>query len=244
MSICFVNSLPRLFFRLTLKPFLLIAFLFVLFSLSACRNPIDTSALDSLAKTDVDMMADTSLREMNRLIDDLLVKLYKRNPRELDKAQGMSIGQRQNQIFDTPGRLVFKELNSQQGTDAMNLAFRPDYNGDRVFALMVGLMGMVRSAYNWQDEQFMFDSLDAQKLFNAARNIEVMAWRLSASRDAQGKLLLLSNSQPGEEENLSYERLFGKMIAIQDMMAFVIADKWNRGINHAVVNVMFLPMGM
>ena len=213
-------------------------------SLFGCRNSIDTKALNRLAKTDVDMMADTSLREMNRLMEELLVKLYKRNPGELDKVSGMSIGQRQDQIFDKSGRLIFKELNDKQGTDAMSLAFYPDYQGDRVFALIVGLVGMTRSAYNWQDEQFMFDSLDAQKLFNSARNIEVMAWRLSNSKGWTGKLLLLSNSQPGEEANLSYERLFGKMIAIQDMMAFVVADKWDRGINHMVMRAVFFPMGL
>jgi len=224
-------------------PFISI-FLVLSLLLTGCSNSVDFSRFDQLAKTDVDMMADTSLREMNRLLGDLLVKLYKRNPHELDKVSGMSIGQRQDQIFDTSGRLIFKELNNKQGTDAMGLAFHPDYNGDRVFALIVGLVGMVRSAYNWQDEQFMFDSLDAQSLFNSARNIEVMAWRLSNSKGRNGELLLLSNSQPGEEENLSYERLFGKMISIQDMMAFITADKWNRSINHAVLNVVFLPMGI
>jgi len=212
--------------------------------LPACRSMIDTSSLNSLAKTDIDMIADTSQNEMNRLMLELLEKLYKRNPHELDKVSGMSIGQRQNQIFDTPGRLVFKELNKQQGTAALNLAFNPDYQGDRVFALMTGLVGMVRSSYNWLDEQFMFDSLNEQELFNCARNIEVLAWRLSNTRDAYGKLLLLSNSQPGEAENLSYERIFGKMIAIQDMMAFAVAGKWERGINSMVKNVVFLPMGM
>lgn len=190
------------------------------------------------------MMADSSLREMNRLMKDLLVKLYKRNPGELDKVSGMSIGQRQDQIFDKSGRLIFKELQGKQGTDALGLAFHPDYTGDRVFALIVGLVGMTRSAYNWQDEQFMFDSLDPQKLFNSARNIEVLAWRLSNSKGSTGELLLLSNSQPGEEANLSYERLFGKMIAIQDLMAFVVAGKWDRGINHMVMRAVFLPMGL
>jgi hypothetical protein len=190
------------------------------------------------------MMADTSLREMNRLMEELLVKLYKRNPGELDKISGMSIGQRQDQIFDTPGRLIFTELNNKQGTDAMGLTFHPDFDGDRVFALIVGLVEMTRSAYNWKDEQFMFDSLDPQQLFNSARNIETMAWRLSNSKGWNGELLLLSNSRQEEKENLSYERMFGKMIAIQDMMAFVAADKWDRGINHAVLNVVFLPMGL
>lgn len=223
---------------------ILLACLSFLFFLSGCRNPIDTSVLDSLAKTDIDMIADTSLNELNHLMDDLLVKLYKRNPRELDKESGLSIGQRQNQIFDTPGRLVFKELNHLQGTAALDLAFNPTYQGDRVFALMTGLMGMVRSSYNWQSEQFMLDSLDEQKLFDSARNIEVLAWRLSNARDASGELLLLSNSQPGEKENLSYERIFGKMIAIQDMMAFTVVGKWDRGVNSVLQKAVFLPLGI
>jgi len=228
------------FVRLILVSILLAVLLVV----TGCRNPIDTTALNSLAKSDIDMMADTSLQEMNRLMEDLLVKLYRRNPRELDKMSGMSIGQRHDQIFDSQGRLVFSELNSKQGTDALNLAFSPAYRGDRVFALMVGLVGMVRSAYNWQTEQFMFDSLDEQKLFNCARNIEVLALRLSNERNVDGKLLLLSNSQPGEKENLSFERLFGKMIAIQDMMAFTVAGKWDRGVHSVIMKAVFLPMGM
>ena len=90
----------------------------------------------------------------------------------------------------------------------------------------------------------MLDSLDEQLLFNSARNIEVIAWRLSNSRDAGGKLLLLSNSQPGEEENLSYERIFGKMIAIQDMMAFTVVGKWERGVNSVLQKAVFFPMGL
>ncbi len=243
MSIYYAKESNRRVSRAILQLLLLLVLSLLVF-LPACRNPIDTTALNSLAKTDVDMIADTSLREMNLLMEDLLVKLYKRNPRELDKVKGMSIGQRQGQIFDTPGRLVYKELKNLQGTAALDLAFDPDYQGDRVFALMAGLVGMVRSAYNWKSEQFMLDSLDGQSLFNSARNIEVLASRLSNTRDAWGKLLLLSNSQQGEKEDLSCERTFGKMIAIQDMMAFAVVGKWERGVNSVIKNVVFLPMGM
>jgi len=235
MSARFSLQLLRL-----LVPFLLFSSLL----LTGCRNPVDSSMFDSLAKTDVDMIADSSLRELNRLMGELLVKLYKRNPSQLDHAPGMSVGQRQVQIFDTSGRLSFAELGYRQGTDALNLAFDPLFKGDRVFALMVGMVGMVRSSYDWQEEQFMLDSLDEQLLFNSARNIEVIAWRLSNSRDAGGKLLLLSNSQPGEEENLSYERIFGKMIAIQDMMAFTVVGKWERGFNSVLQKAVFFPMGL
>ena len=86
---------------------------------------------------------------MNRLLENLLVKLYKRNPRELLKVPGKSLEQRQQEIFTTPGRLLFVELDNRQGTDALDLALAPDYAGDRVFAVMVGLVGVVRSSYNW-----------------------------------------------------------------------------------------------
>ncbi len=226
------------------KLLILWSLLMLMSGLSACRNPIDASALGSLAKTDIDMIADTSLSEMNLLMEDLLVKLYQRNSGELNKVKGMSVGQRQGQIFDTPGRLIYKELNNKQGTDALDMAFDPWYQGDRVFTLMVGLVGMVRSSYNYQTEQFMFDSLDAQSLFNSARNIEVMASRLSHARDASGKLLLQSNTLSGGKEDLSFERMFGKMIAIQDMMAFTVAGKWGRGVNSVIKNAVFLPMGL
>lgn len=238
MCTCYAKIQKKVVFRILIR----IAFIPVLFCSMTfgCRNPIDTTALNSLAKTDVDVMADTSLQEMNLLMEDLLYKLYKRNPHELNKAPGMSVGQRHDQIFDFPGRLIFKELEGKQGTDALSLAFDWKYQGDRVFALMVGLVGMVRSAYNWQTEQFMFDSLDEQKLFNSARNIESVAWKLHHSKDPSGKLLLLANRQ----EALAYERTFGKMIAIQDLLAFTVAGKWERGVTSAVQRAVFLPMGM
>jgi hypothetical protein len=34
------------------------------------------------------------------------------------------------------------------------------------------------------------------------------------------------------------------MIAIQDLMAFTVAGKWNRGVNSVVMKAVFLPMGM
>lgn len=204
--------------------------------------------MKNLAKSDVDFVADTHLREMNRLLESLLVKLYKRNPRELHKAPGKSIEQRRQEIFATPGRLLFSELDNRQGTDALNLACDVNFTGDRVFAVMVGLVGVVRSSYNWQEEQYLFDSLDPELLFQSARNVEILVWRLSNRRDLRGELLLLTNSHNGEDENLSFERLFGKMIAVQDMMAFIIAGKVDRGVTWAVHSALssaiFYPMGL
>lgn len=207
----------------------------------------DNRFVKNLAKTDIDFVADANLREMNRLMQGLMLKLYKRNPRELQKAPGVSVEQRQQQIFTSPGRLIFTELGERQGTAALELAFDQKFTGDRVFAVMAGLTAMVRSSYNWQEEQFIIDSLDPQQFFDSARNLEILAWRLSNRRDGKGNLPLLTNSRDGEEENLSFERQFGKMIALQDMMAFVLTSKLDRGISRvfqgALSSAVFIPMG-
>lgn len=226
---------------------LLILLMFVLSSLvTGCSD--DNRLVKNLAKSDVDFIADAHLREMNRLMELLMVKLYKRNPRELGKAAATTIEQRKRQLFSAPGPLRFAELDNRQGTAALDLAFSADFLGDRVFAVMTGLVSMVHSSYNWQEEQFLLDSLDPQQLFDSARNIEILAWCLSNRRDSQGNLLLLTNSCTEDVENLSYERLYGRMIAVQDMLAFVIAGKLDRGINHvfqgAISSAAFLPMGL
>ena len=43
------------------------------------------------------------------------------------------------------------------------LAFREDYGGDRVAALMLGLLTMADAAFEYKEEFFLLDSLDEQK---------------------------------------------------------------------------------
>ena len=60
-----------------------------------------------------------------------------------------------------------------------------------------------------------------------------------------GKLFLLSDSLENERRNLSYQRLFGQMIATQDNLADIVAHKTGRLIKTVVVkaaSLMFLPI--
>ena len=121
----------------------------------------------------------------------------------------------------------------------------PNFKGDRVLAFTVGLHTMIMASYNDKKEFHIIDSLDAQKLYNSARNLEISVWRLSNKRDKYGKLFLLSNSNNGEIANLSYERLFGKLIATQDTMAKITAEKTQRTIKsviQSVASAVFLPI--
>ena len=100
-------------------------------------------------------------------------------------------------------------------------------------------------SYNGKTEFYLTDSLDPQKLYNSARNIEIAAWKLAHARDARGEPLLLSNEMAGDARNLSFEREFGKMIAYQDVMAQIAAQRTNRVIRRVVqtlATAVFLPI--
>lgn len=124
------------------------------------------------------------------------------------------------------------------------LAFRADFAGDRVFAFTVGLASMLYQAYGGKEEFYLFDTIEPQSIYNAARNVEVAAWRLSNGRDAAGALQLLSNEPAGDPPNLSFEREFGKLIALQDVLARVLAQQENRTLRRIVQQIpgVFLPV--
>jgi hypothetical protein len=52
------------------------------------------------------------------------------------------------------------------------------------------------------------------------------------------------SSGEGDELNLSFERLFGKMINAQDMMAQIMADRSNRTIKNVIQTLVtaFIPI--
>jgi hypothetical protein len=198
-----------------------------------------------IAKADIDVAAESHVRECLASARLLMEKLYRRNPRELRKGNYASMDAAMMRAFDARAHFRFAELGNVRGTDAIMLALKPEYTGDRVFAFGIGLASMIFLSYNGKTEFFLTDALDAQKLYNSARNIEIAAWKLADARDARGELLLASNKASGDVVNLSFEREFGKMIAYQDVMAEIAAQRANRMIRRAVQTVataVFLPI--
>jgi hypothetical protein len=199
-----------------------------------------------LVKTDIDSAVEIFLQESLASARLLTEKLYRRNPREWRRSGHASLDAAVSRAFDPKFAWRFPELGNARGTDALQLAFQPEFTGDRVFALGVGLGSMIMQAYGNRTEFFPLDRLDPQKLYNAARNTEVAAWKLATTRDASGQPLLLSNDiAPDGVQNLSFEREFGKLIAYQDSLARVIAERTNRSIRFVVQGVVlkaFLPL--
>lgn len=211
------------------------------------NKPVENiTSATAIAKTDIDNVLDVHIRETQRLLKKLMVKLYKRNPRELKKTDLKLPKEHIVRMFELQHTWDFSEFEGKHDADVIKLAFTDDYKGDRVFSFIGGLTSMIMKSYNYQSEFYMFDSVDPQKLYNAARNIEIAVWKLSHNVDSNGELFLYSNSLPTEEvANLSYERLCGKLIATQDNIAKIIANKKNRTITSVIqrmASAVFLPI--
>lgn len=206
----------------------------------------DRNALEQLAKSDVDRMADIEYAENLQSLKTLMLKLYKRNPNELAKSGLGSAEQTVTSVLDVDALHAqqFAALEGAQGTRAMTLAFNERYTGDRVLALIYGIQTMLYQAHGNKTEFLLTDKIVPQNLYNAARNIEIAVWKLSTARNGQGQLLLLTNDIQGEVQNLSFEREFGKMIARTDLLALTLAEKSQRLISRltqSITTANFLP---
>lgn len=198
-----------------------------------------------LAKTDLDRVTEAHQQEIFASLRLLAEKLYRRNPRELKKSGQASVESAVSRIFDRHHGWQFEDINYQRGAQAIQLALREDYQGDRVLAYVVGLASMIQSAFNDKTEFFVLDDVDPQGLYNAARNVEIAVWKLGTARTAQGELLLLSNDGAGPIPNLSFEREFGKVIASLDVLSKVLAGRYGRTVVKVVQSLaaaVFLPI--
>jgi hypothetical protein len=86
--------------------------------------------------------------------------------------------------------------------------------------------------------------LSAEVLETSARNTEILAWRLRNNRLPSGDPFLITSEYRGTIDNLSFERLFGKLIALQDMMARIAGDADDRTVTKVVhtATSVFIPL--
>jgi hypothetical protein len=71
-------------------------------------------------------------------------------------------------------------------------------------------------------------------------------WRLKTRHTSTGSLCLITNTVEDNISNLSFERIFGKLIALSDSMALIIAQRGDRFVKQAVqmAGMRFLPVGI
>lgn len=106
---------------------------------------------------------------------------------------------------------------------------------------------MMIKARGGKTEFFLTDIVDAQSVYNSARNIEIATWKLSNTRDINGQLYFLTNEiqNQGKDQNLSFEREIGRMIGRTDLYAFALSEKSQRGLTRftqSVATALLLPI--
>lgn len=209
-----------------------------------------------LAKSEIDRVIDTNRTEVMAGLRRIAEKLYKRNPKEWQKSGQAGIEPALERLFS--GRTDFPELEGRREGAAALHAFSASYKGDRVLALMAGLLGMSYAAFEHKDDFYLLDDLNEQKLYNCARNIEIAIWKMSSTKkggnvggnsggngDDSHEPILLSNELDPNNPNLTFEREFGRIIGLLDFLSKVVADKNGRTITRftqSLATALFLPV--
>ena len=211
------------------------------------RAPQDEGmSFDQFAQTDFNRTVTIAMRDNLASLGVLLEKLYRRNPSEWrktgapDLATAIAQGRKALSTGQPP-----PDLKGLSDIQILSVALDPSYQGDRVRAFILGLANMIIQAHNGKTRFYATDILNAQRIYNAARNVEIAAWLLANRRDGAGRPLLLSNELTGDVHNLSFERQFGELIGRLDLIANLLDENLRRvGINYVqgLLFFNFLPV--
>lgn len=215
--------------------------------LTGCTG-LSNSEMDikELGKSDIGRIYELVVAEQFSNTRTLMQRLYLRNPGELRKGgSAHTIDSRLSHTFSNPPTWSMPELGGATSTDALTMAFSPDFHGDRVMAFAVGIGSMVAQSFNNHTEFYALDYIDAQKVYNCARNLEIARWQLNNLRQPNGKPYLVSNALDPINTNLGFDRILTEMIARQDLVASMMMGKSGRMVNKTLQKMstaIFLPI--
>lgn len=201
-----------------------------------------------LAQSDANRMATLGMRDNLASLMLLADKLYRRNPAEWRKASVSREAAITKLKTSIDNSTAWPDLQGRRDIAALSLALGPDFKGDRVAAFIYASADMLITAHGNKTTFFLTDALDAQYVYNAARNIEIAVWLLASRKNAQGLPLLLSDEINERERNLSFEREFGKVIGRLDLLSSMLTEKYRRAVITYVQNLLggtflqFLPV--
>jgi hypothetical protein len=201
----------------------------------------ESMSADQLGQTDFDRTVTLAMRDNLEALNVLADKLYRRNPREWRKSgqpdEQAAVARLKDQIEKRqppPG------LTGLHDIQILSVSLDPNFSGDRVAAFIYGLADTIIVAHNDKMRFYAFDHLDAQRVYNAARNVEAAAWLLARRRSATGEPLLVSNEMSPGSVNLSFERQFGAIIGRLDLIANLLGENIRRTAINTAQGVVFL----
>jgi hypothetical protein len=188
----------------------------------------ESFSVHELIQSDSNRMATLAMRDNLQSLFVLAEKLYRRNPTEWRKtAESPEAAVEFVRIAVREGQ-GWGPLGERRDVAALDLALRPEFPGDRVAAYIYATADTLLTAHGGNTRFNLVQGLDAQRVYNAARNMEIAMWILASRRKADGTPLLLSNEISDAGRNLSFEREMGKIIGRLDLLAAYTTEKYRR----------------
>lgn len=206
----------------------------------------ESMSFDQLAQTDFNRTVTLAMRDNLDTISRLREKLYKRNPVQWQRGGFTSI---EVAIYASQHAIEQNipptDVAGLQDIEILSRSLDPDFTGDRVGAFIYGLADMILTAHNNKSRFYISDQLNAQHIYNAARNIEIAAWLLNTRKNEWNEPLLLANEMSPRAVNLSFEREFGQIIGRLDLIANLLNENLRRvgiGYVQGLLFFSFLPV--
>ncbi len=194
---------------------IVIALSLALFGLSGCAGSLQEAKeglTEFITPTDTSILRH-HVREHHKALKEFTTRLYAKNPKyEKDLAARK---EKLAAIF-LNGPPVEELYSRMLSHEILTAAFAEEsVDQDRVYLLGLGLWKSVREAYNVKEDELFVTGLQLslERLQRLHHNISQVNWRLKSYRDAEGKLLFLTN-EAGENGyiNMGYEVLMTKIL--------------------------------
>lgn len=210
----------------------------VVLALAGCSSPPaphgevhgENFSSGELWQSDSNRMATLAMRDNLASLWLLADKLYQRNPSEWKKSAASRAAALQAVQSAVLQRQDWADLQGKRDVAALSLALQPQFAGDRVAAFIYAAADTLITAHGNKVRFTLVDGLDPQRIFNAARNLEIANWILNSRRKPDGTLLLLSNQIGEGSQNLSFEREMGKIIGRLDLLASFTTERYRRSV--------------
>lgn len=185
---------------------------------------------EELVQSDSNRMATVGMHDNLQSLFVLMDKLYRRNPHEWKKTANSPEAAIEFVRIALREDLGWGPLGEARDVAALDLALKPEFQGDRVAAFIYAAADTLITSHGGRTSFNLLQGVDAQKVYNAARNMEIALWILSSRRKADGTPLLLSNEISDAGRNLSFEREMGKVIGRLDLVARFNTERYRRAV--------------
>ncbi|WP_288638983.1 hypothetical protein [uncultured Comamonas sp.] len=169
-------------------------------------------SMQEMLQSDNSRLATLAMQENLNSLWLLAEKLYRRNPREWRKTAASleaAVAYVRLAVLEQQG---WHDLEDQHDVQALNTA----------------LSNTLVTAHGGKTRFTLVDRIHPQRVYNAARNVEIANWVLNTRRGPGGEFLLLSNHMGAADRNLSFEREMGKIIARLDLVASMGTEQVRR----------------